>query len=211
MSQLMDKTTPTFFNELKQKLESGLVGESAHKRMIPQGRDLYPKQDEKPRKSAVLIAFYYHDDEIYFPLIKRATNNSSHSGQMALPGGKYEESDTDLIETALREAHEEVGINPSEVEVLGTLTELFIGVTNFSVLPVIGSLSNRPNYLLDKTEVDEVHEVKLSDLLNLENRNCEEWEIRNEKLFVPFYELANAKVWGATAMMLSELESLIIE
>lgn len=211
MSQLMDKITATFFNELKNKLKNELLGESAHKRMIPQGRDLYPKQDEKPRKSAVLIAFYYHGNEIYFPLIKRASNNGSHSGQMALPGGKYEDSDANLIETALREAHEEVGINPTEVEVLGTLTELYIGVTNFSVLPVIGILSKRPDYVLDKTEVDQVYDVKLSDLLNASNRNCEEWEIRNEKLFVPFYELANAKVWGATAMMLSELETLLTQ
>jgi len=207
----MKMPVDTFFEQLQHKLNTALIGEAAHLRMIPQGRDLYPKQDENPRKSAVLIAFYYHEDEIYFPLIKRASNNGSHSGQMALPGGKYEDADKDLIQTALREADEEVGIKASDVQVLGTLTEIYIGVTNYTVLPVVGFVSNKPDFVPDPTEVEEIHQVKLSELLKPENQHREEWNIRNQKVQVPYYNLVNAKVWGATAMILSELESLLTE
>ncbi len=209
MSDTQKIAMDNFVETLKQKLQYELVGEKAHLRMIPKGRLLYPELDANPRKSAVLIAFYYHNSELYFPLIKRTTYKGVHSGQIALPGGKLEKTDNSLIDTALREANEEVGITENIVTVLGCLSEIYIGVTNISVLPVVGFLNSVPNYILEPTEVDELYPIKLSDLLNTKNKHCEEWDIRGERVKVPFYNLSEQKVWGATAMILSELEDLL--
>lgn len=198
-----------FYKKLEYKLEHELVGELAHLKMIPKGRDLYPNKNDNPRQSAVLISFYQQDNELYFPLIKRTKSNGVHSGQMALPGGKVENSDKNLIHTALREAEEEVGLKQSNIQVIGTLSQIYIGVTNIMVQPVVGFMNSKPDFTPQLSEVEGIYVVKLSELLNPENKRCEIWEIRGEQIEVPFYLLNGKKVWGATAMILSELEALL--
>lgn len=211
---IMNLPQPITINALLKKLElklnGELIGEEAHLKMVPHGRDMHPKQGSTPRKSAVLISFYSCNNEVYFPLIKRAAYDGTHGGQMALPGGKLEKTDKDLIHTAIRETEEEIGIDQTDVKVLGVLSEIYISVSNISILPVVAYINYEPSYKPDPSEVEQVHSVKLSELLNPENKYCEEWEIRGDKMDVPFYKLDDKKVWGATAMILSELELLLL-
>lgn len=194
---------------LKQKLAEDLPGIKAHKLMMPEGRKFHPDKSTTPIESAVLIVLYEDKNQILFPIIKRPIYNGLHSGQMALPGGKFEKSDVDLIDTALRETEEEIGIISKDITILGTLSQLYIPITNIKVLPVLGYLNTPPNYLLNNHEVDALFKVNISDLLNPLTKNNETRKLRGDFLEIPFYNLHSQKVWGATAMMLSEFEQIV--
>jgi len=202
------------FNSFKQRIVDGLKeklpGASAHQIMLPTHRDntfRFPKFTAAPVKSAVLLLFYPADDGIIkFPLIQRPTYNGAHSGQISLPGGKHEENDHDLIHTALREAHEEIGIEPASVEIAGCLTDLYIAVSNFIVTPVIGFSEKKPAFSIDPNEVEIVIETNLSSLFDPYCRKHGTVMASGKfKIQTPYFEIENKIVWGATAMMLSEL------
>jgi 8-oxo-dGTP pyrophosphatase MutT (NUDIX family) len=163
------------------------------------------KPNEQTRRSAVLILFYPSNNEIYVPLILRPSYDGVHSAQVAFPGGKYEPTDENLIQTALREAQEEIGLKINNVKILGTLTELFIGPSNFKILPVIGYVLYKPDFRADKREVEKILETKLNDISNPAIIGSSEMLIRGEQAIVPHYEIDNHKIWGATAKMISEL------
>jgi len=131
------KSFDFFIEKLTNQLQKSLPGETAHQIMQNSSKTrLNFKPNEQTRKSAVLILFYPFEDEIYLPLILRPPYDGVHSAQIAFPGGRYEPTDESLIRTALREAKEEIGLEITDIKVLGTLTELFIGPSNFKVLPV---------------------------------------------------------------------------
>jgi 8-oxo-dGTP pyrophosphatase MutT (NUDIX family) len=194
---------------LEQNLANKKLGEYAHKLMAPQGRLLAPDHDIPPRLSAILIVFYEKDNQIFFPIIRRNIYNGLHSGQMGFPGGKFELNDKTLINTALRESQEEIGINSKEVVVLGTLSELYIPITNMQILPVLGYLKTEPDFILNSHEVDSIFAINLADI-NDSNKVTELWTIREAEVNVPFYYIHEQKIWGATAMILSELEQLLL-
>ena len=198
-----------FIEQLQNKLTKDIPGIKAHKLMMPEGREFKPNYSITPIKSAVLIVLYENKGQILFPIIKRPIYNGSHSGQMALPGGKFEESDIHLINTALRETEEEIGINIRDITILGSLSELYIPVTNIKVLPVLGYLKTTPKYILDNREVNALFEININDLINPLTKKKETRDIKGIHFDIPFYDLQNQKVWGATAMMLSEFEQII--
>ena len=169
-----------------------------------------PTSSAKP--SAVLILLYPCKQDIYFVLMRRPDYTGVHSGQISLPGGKYEKTDRDLVETAVREAHEEVGIEPSAVHITGTLSPLYIPPSNYVVTPVVSWAEQRPEFKGDPREVDEIIEVKLSDFMDDKHV-----QTKRIKLFMGisanfpcFYIDANI-IWGATAMMLSEFRVILKE
>ncbi|MEM9991809.1 MAG: CoA pyrophosphatase, partial [Bacteroidota bacterium] len=149
----------------------------------------------------------------YFPLIQRPSNNPNdpHKGQIALPGGRYELSDSSLQATALREAREEIGIVAQDVEVLGSLTPLYIPFSGYLVHPLVGKLSYSPEFILEVAEVARVIEVPLKELLDKGLRKQKDMPITNRGSLksVNYFELQGNVVWGATAMMLSELVSIM--
>ncbi len=198
-----------FADNLKQQLLGEKPGFMAHEMMIPKGRLLFPEKGNPPRQSAVLLLFYKKNGIIYFPLIRRPVYDGMHSGQMALPGGKQEPADTSLIQTALRESAEEIGINPEQLFVLGTLSEIYIQVTHMMVLPVVAFVNEPPVFKTDPHEVDMLFEIPLIDVLKPETKKTEIWNLRGTATEVPFYLLNHQKVWGATAMILSELKELL--
>lgn len=204
---------PNNFNEfielLKLKLASDMPGIKAHNIMTPERRGLYKNSTISTTESAILILLYKKNNQIYFPIIKRQIYNGHHSGQMAFPGGKFEKSDTSLIETALRETEEEIGVNQNKIKVLGVLSELLIPITNMKVLPVLGFLESEPEFSINKHEVDALFNINIIDLINPDTKNNEIWNLRGNDFNVPFYNMQNQKVWGATAMMLSEFEQII--
>ncbi|MBI9069704.1 MAG: CoA pyrophosphatase [Salinivirgaceae bacterium] len=198
-----------FSNQLKAHLQNGSLDKNAHTQMMPGGRITVPDFDKPPRKSAVLILFYPDNNKVYFPLIRRPKYNGAHSGQMALPGGKYEKTDRNLIQTALRESCEEIGVCKTGIQVLGCLSELFIPITNMTVLPVIATSDYKPTFYTDQVEVEELFTISLNEFFDPLVKKKEVWDLRGNDVDIPFYLLQKQKVWGVTAMMLCELELLL--
>lgn len=199
------------FNEIRQNIQQPLPGNAAQLRMAPSHKDGLVRNYDKNRpirKSAVLIALYPNNDKICTLLIKRAAYDGVHSGQVSFPGGKFEESDESLIHTALREAQEEVGIDPLKVEVLGTLTTLFIPVSNMEVLPVIGLLKDKPELHLNLEEVEFTIEVPIFHLKNPKNHFYKTINIKEYSIQAPYIKVDCEDVWGATAMIISEFIEL---
>jgi 8-oxo-dGTP pyrophosphatase MutT (NUDIX family) len=202
----------TFIDKLKTRLQQPLPGTTAHSIMASETRLKFkmPSPNEKTRESAVLILFYPSDNQIFIPLILRPQYDGVHGGQMAFPGGRAEKEDENLIRTALREAQEEIGVRVSDVIILGKLTKLFIPPSNFYVQPVVGYLTRRPEFYPDPREVDKVIEIGLEDLKNPKIIGRKTLNVRGVEIDTPFYDILNTTVWGATAMMISEL-LLVIE
>ncbi len=162
-----------------------------------------------PKKSAVLILLYPKNNTIYLVMMVRAADNTVHSGQVSFPGGKVEKSDTSISHTALREAHEEIGVLPNTVDIIGELTKLYIPPSNFDVYPVIGITNSTPVFS-PNNEVNKLLEVELSTLLNPNTAGYEKIYHRTGGEFVvPCYHINGEVVWGATAMMLAELLDVI--
>lgn len=202
----MPDTFFEFSNKIKSQLALPLPGATAHQKMLSATRiALKILPNERTRRSAVLILFYQHRDEIWLPLILRPKYDGVHAGQMAFPGGRFEKTDESLIRTALREAQEEIGIKANDVQILGVLSELFIPPSNFYVLPVVGILPYRPDFYPDPREVDQVFEVKFSEMNDEKIVGLTEIDVRGVLIDAPFYDIQGHKVWGATAMMISEL------
>ena len=202
-----------FVDALSQRLKTDLPGAIAHRKMLPRlgnGEAIRIKHDEQPRSGAVMILIYQEQGTLRFPLIQRPDYPGIHSGQMALPGGKSETSDRDLIETALRETSEEIGIESGKVKILGNLSSFFVAASNFQILPVVGFMEKAPEYVPDNHEVAEVVVAKLEDLTDPDKRKEKEITAgRGVKLISPYFDLSGKVVWGATAMMLSEMSAVL--
>ena len=198
---------------LEDRLNGPLPGHEAQMLMMPKNTNL-DRFDLMRKNSAklgsVLLLLYPYKGKVFLPLMKRPEYQGVHSGQVSFPGGKMEEGDPDLVFTALREGQEEIGIEAEEVNVLGNLTEHMVVASNFNVLPVVGYLDYRPNFVANAHEVEEVLEVSIDHLLDGKNRREKELVVRgNYRLIAPYYDVSGHVVWGATAMMLSEFLALV--
>lgn len=202
-----------FIEKLRDKLSHTLPGTEAHNLMIPRlssGDRIRFDSPTNPKKGAVLVLLYRRGDGFSFPLIQRPTYDGVHSGQVAFPGGKHEPDDPDLHFTALREAQEEIGITPSQVEILGNLSEFYVGASNHLVLPVVGYYKTTPVFVPDDYEVDEVIEAPLRELMDQERRKEKEIVTHHGyRLQSPYFDIRGKVVWGATAMILSEFAEII--
>lgn len=192
-------------------LDNQLPGPAAQAIMSPSIRNYCAKNNDPStaRNSGVLILLYLKNEQIHTCLIKRTTGTRNHSGQMSLPGGKYEETDSSLIHTALRETQEELGIPTNQVQILGCLSQLYIPVSNFHVLPVVGVMHNIPSFTPNTYEVDQLVEVPLHQLFSPNNTKEEDIIKNGITIRAPYYDAKGHKVWGATAMILSELNELL--
>ena len=162
------------------------------------------------KKAAVLIGLFQKDGEWYFPLIKRPMHEKNHPGQIALPGGAMEKDET-LETTAKREAFEEVGITPSDVEIIGEMTPLPVPVSNYVISPFVGIINKEPKWRINEEEVEELIILKLDDLIHADNGYSEDWHLRGNLVNVPIFKLMDKTIWGATATVLCELLDLIKE
>ena len=150
------------------------------------------------------------EEELYLAFIRRATTLRSHSGEIAFPGGSVDLTDASPVETALREAQEEIGLDPSRVEVLGILPPVFTVVSNFLITPVIAYLPQGPGTLqLQASEVDEVLLLPLYALADPTIHHTEEWTRGGVARTVYFYDYGPYRIWGATARMLNALLELL--
>lgn len=200
-----------FLEHLRSDLHGELPGREAQRRMAPspRGGGVFPDAPQPDtRQGGVLILLYPDNMRLFVPLILRPTYQGVHSGQVGFPGGGREEEDRDLVRTALREAYEEVGIDPKQVTVLGVLTPLYVIASNYLVQPVVAWAAARPSFHPDPNEVADLIEIPLLDLLDESNRRTEVWQLRGYAVQVPFFAIQEQTIWGATAMMLSEFLSL---
>ena len=133
---------------IKKALSQSLPGSTSHRRMLPVNRELVAGSDDQSRlkHSSVLLLLYPENNELHVCLIKRPAHMKHHAGQIALPGGRIEKGET-ALETALRETNEEIGILSTEIEILGTLSELYVQVSRFQIHPFVGWLSKKPKFI----------------------------------------------------------------
>jgi len=181
---------------------------SAQKKMLPSARERY-RHDGKPgqvRLGGVLLLIYPIDGELQLVLTRRRDDLNSHAGQMSFPGGQHEAQET-LLMTALRETEEEIGISARSLEVLGELAPMYIPPSDFEVHPFVAWYcnGNRPIFSPNPSEVSEIVEVPLRHLLDPSSSSTQLWDFRGHTITVPYYAVDEYKVWGATAMMISEL------
>jgi 8-oxo-dGTP pyrophosphatase MutT (NUDIX family) len=197
-----------FVGRLKGEILKGLPGTevqwalASSDRMI-KGFPRFPKEDSK--EAAVLILFYPKGDLIYTVFIQRPEYNGVHGGQISFPGGKKEDSDPDLIHTALREASEEIGVIPSEIRIISSLTPLFIPVSNIVVTPVAGWIDHNPEFTRQENEVVFIIEADINTLMDPASVKIKPFKIRDEMIDIKYFDYKNNVIWGATAMIFNEL------
>ena len=192
-----------------------MPGDESHFKMEPeirkQWRDSEKITKRRPKKAAVMALFYPNEcQKTQLLLILRKTYKGVHSNQIGFPGGKVEPEDNDLEFTALRETHEEVGVLPESIEVLKQLSELYIPPSNFMVQPYLGLYAEPKPFIIQESEVEAIVEVLFSDFMNDKNliyQNLTTSYASN--IDVPAFKLNGYVVWGATAMMLSEIKELL--
>ncbi|WP_316635485.1 CoA pyrophosphatase [uncultured Flavobacterium sp.] len=187
---------------------------SAHLKMAPKERIEALKnldfKAENPRIAAVMMLFYPKNGKTHLVLIVRNAYNGVHSSQIAFPGGKYEATDADFEETALRETHEEVGVMPSKIEVIKHFSPMYIPPSNFLVHPFLGISKEELSFYPDVREVAGIIELPLSVFLDDEiiiEATLSTSYANN--ISVPAFNIQNHIVWGATAMILSELRDVL--
>src|SRR2546426_11068749 len=156
------------------------------------------------RKASVLLGLFDQNNETYLAFIRRASTLRAHSGEIAFPGGATEVNDVSPIGTALREAQEEIGLEPSRVEVLGVMPPVFTVVSNFLITPVVAHLPGGPGTLqLQASEVAEVIFLPLEGLADPAIYHAEQWMRDGMPRTVYFYDYGSYRIWGATARMLN--------
>jgi len=194
--------------ELKQ-----LPGEESHIEMIPfrLQSSLSLTKDVTPRLSAVLCLLYQNHDDIHIVLMERQNYGGTHSGQISFPGGKKENEDSTLIDTALRETEEEIGIERHKVNLLGKLTNVYIPVSNFLVEPYVGWIEAPNQFNLSEREVKTVFNIKFSELLNPLSKTKKNVITHKGHTLknVPCFYIEERIIWGATSLMLNELKHLL--
>lgn len=199
--------------QLKLRLQAGLPGKTAQRRMIPEGRNLHGPIPENVRHGGVMILLFDVDKKWNTILIRRTEDGQVHSGQISFPGGKKDAKDPDILHTAKRECEEEIGVRMSDIEIVGTLSDVYIPPSNFLVTPTIGYLNTLQNFKASEREVQEIIQLPLELLFDDEIKKQREVMpsgLPQKPLQTPVYELTeDLIVWGATAMMIAELEEVI--
>jgi len=198
---------------IQKKIAEGLPGKNSQIKMVSESfknRYFDIKPDNATREGAVLILLYPESNKLHIPLILRPTTEKGvHSGQVAFPGGKRDPEDKDLIHTALREAEEEVHLDTSTVQVIGQLSPLFIFASNFMVHPTIAYTTKPPVLKPNPSEVAEIFAANLEILKLPETIKKTTIKTSQYTFETPYYDVNGKIVWGATAMMLSELLEIL--
>lgn len=197
---------------LKSRLKQALPGVEAQVQMVPPASMQSRFEPIKnPVLSSVLLLLFKKDGVWNTVLIKRPEYNGHHSGQISLPGGKAEQGDADLIATALRETYEEIGVEPTDVEIVGKLSSVQIPVSGFLVEPYIGVVNYTPVFLPDPKEVSKIITTDIWYFVKQDIRDVFTYKRGSFCIDAPYFKLNGEKLWGATAMMFCEFGVLLNE
>lgn len=185
--------------------EKSLPGANAHNQLFPENRNNFPVGDKsKAIQSAVLLLLFPDKNgNMSTVFMKRNDYPGHHSKQISFPGGKTETEDKNLKQTAIREAHEEIGVLVSEENIIGKLSELYIPISNFNIHPYVGYIKNKPTFKPDKAEVDALIEISLSELVQLQISTTK-MIFEGNTYNIPYFPLKGEILWGATAMIVNE-------
>lgn len=203
-----------FFKAISMLSDVDLPSAVAHRKMAPLERiqfiDKGLENQSNARKAAVMMLFYPKNSITHLVLIVRNSYPGVHSSQIAFPGGKVEKEDTDLIQTALRETEEEIGIPAQQISVIRDFSSVYIPPSNFLVHPFLGVSSTELDFKLQEEEVAGIIELPLSVLLDDAIIKTKTMDTSYAKsIQVPVFQINEHSVWGATAMMLSELKDAL--
>ncbi len=196
---------------LKRSLLGELPGMEAHHKMLPPGRHTKMYDNERPlaRLSSVLLLLFPEGDRLFTCMMKRPLTMKHHPGQVSFPGGKVEIEDETTEMTALREAREEVGVDPASVEVLGKLSDLYIEVSKFAIHPYLAWTDRKPEFVINSDEVEELILFPVSEFVSNEIIAETELQTVTGLTKVKYYPFNGKYIWGATAMILSELIEIL--
>lgn len=197
--------------QIEAALRGPLPGIEAMRRMAPLTRALYPPEEGlRPRSGAVLVLLYPGDPagELYLVLTRRTDTLGTHRGQISFPGGSVDPDDLSTAHTAVREACEEIGVCEAGLRLLGDLTPLYIPPSNFCVAPHVAYVSQRPAFRPQPDEVAELIEAPLRHFLDPGIVGYEQRTVLDQTINVPYFRVGTHQVWGATAMILSELAAV---
>jgi 8-oxo-dGTP pyrophosphatase MutT (NUDIX family) len=205
-----------FLKYVPNLVEVKLPAAEAHLKMAPLERIDALKSgifdDKKTRKAAVMMLFYPKNGTTHLVLIVRNSYEGVHSSQIAFPGGKFETEDEVFANTALRETHEEIGVLPRDIEIIKPFTQMYIPPSNFMVHPFLGISREEIRFIPDPNEVAAIIELPLSVFLSDEIIISAEMVTSYAgKIMVPAFKIEEHIVWGATAMMMSELKEVLKE
>ena len=208
-----------WYKNIKKEL-ANLPGEAAHLEMVPfrlpssdllKGSRSTSSVTSAPKLSAVMCLLFMENDEPHGILMERTEDGGKHSGQISFPGGKKELDDPNLEFTALRETHEEIGIPPELVNVIGEITEVYIPISNFLIQPYVGIIEADFEFNISPREVQSAFQFKIKDLLHPTTK--QKRTIKNHNGIglkdIPCFELESKVVWGATSLILNELKVIL--
>ncbi len=200
--------------EIKEKFEAHtLPGREAQLAMAHANRNIFPEPGKDVNLAGVLVLLYPKGNAWHIVFIERASRNKNdrHRGQISFPGGRFEDGDEILQNTAVREAEEEVGVNAANINILGSLTDLYIPVSNFHVFPFVGYTEETPVFTPQLSEVKDILEVPVTHFKDPEIRQKTTIRISDHLILkdVPYFNIHGTVLWGATAMMLNEFLALI--
>jgi len=199
---------------LEDRLSRKLPGRKAQIKMAPEpvneGKVREMEPPDNVNKSSVLILLFPNEEGQLELILTLRSHDIDHGGQISFPGGRAEKNES-LYQTALREAKEEIGVSPDAITIVGELSELYVSHSNNLVTPVIGFTNRRPDFNINPAEVEEVFAIELHSLLHKKNITVEDWDLHSYTYRVPYWDIHQVPLWGATAMMLNEFLDLYRE
>ena len=201
---------PELITQLTQRLSQPLPGKKAQDIMM-----VYPGYPSAVLEAyaqrvpaGVLILLFPRIDGWHFFLTKRTDRVDHHKGQISLPGGVVQDGES-LMETSLRETHEEIGVASTLVTVIGSLTSFNIPVSGFEIFPFISWAVTEPMTVIHDAEVDRVFSVSLDSFLDDRNQKQKKETLLGEMRTIPYFDLGSEQVWGATSIILSEFKAVL--
>ena len=198
---------PQFIIKLTKKMNGELPGSTSHETMMIKPR--YKSTEKKTSiPAAVLILLYPIKNKWHFFLTKRTNTVEHHKGQISLPGGMLEKGESHK-EAAIRETFEELGVQSGDINIIGPLTPLYIPISNFKIFPFVGWLKSAPKLNIQSKEVSKVFSPSISSLTDPKTKKIKDSILLGQKVKIPFFNLKNEVVWGATSMILSEFKKIL--
>jgi len=201
---------PVFIEKLSSRLQQRLPGKTAQNIMMVKPRLPFPNidLDKQGTPAAVLILLYPLNKNWYFFLTKRSDTVDHHKGQVSFPGGMVEENES-LKDAALRETHEEIGIPPFKIKLIGSLTSFYIPVSRFEIFPFIGWTKRKPKTSIHDQEVDSIFSPSIKDFMLDKTQKEKKDTLAEFPVKIPYFDLGGEIVWGATSIILSEFKSIL--